>query len=426
MGREIGLTDAKVAGLKSPPGKQLEVADRILPGLRVRVGSGGAKSFILRTRIDGRQVNITLGRYPALSLANARKQARDVLLDRDEGRDPAARIAHRRRSGGAGRTFADWWETWLSRMVREKMRSAPEVERLGRNYILPLFGKRPVDKITRADVSRLVEAIAYGDPDRQRPRAAAIVRQTIASFYNWALPLLDNMPANPARDALRTPPSKPRERVLSEPEIRALWHACDACGWPFGSGFQLLLLTGQRRGEVFGASWAEFDGRQWTIPAERAKNGRAHMVPLPKAAVKILSALPRIGGTDLLFPALQQAKAAEDRPRRPVSGFSRVAARIDRKMQEEMARLADPGADVPEIAPWVIHDLRRTAATGMQRIGIRLEVVEAVLNHVSGTRAGLVGVYQRHDFAEEKADALESWAAEVARIVAGRQSGRGR
>ena len=245
--------------------------------------------------------------------------------------------------------------------------------------------------------------MTFRNPDRPTPRAGRSAHQQLSAFYTWALPKLDRLPGNPCRDAGRPALAAPRERFLADDEIREFWRATETLGWPFGPGFQLLLLTAQRRGEVFGAQWAEMDleKRLWTIPGARAKNGKENAVPLSEAVIAILSALPRFDGADLLFPARRSTDSR-------CTGMSRAAARLRKAMGDG--------------AHFTLHDLRRTAATGMQRVGIKLEVVEAVLNHVSGSRAGIVGVYQRHAFADEKRHALKAWAAEVERAVASRSA----
>jgi integrase len=185
--------------------------------------------------------------------------------------------------------------------------------------------------------------------------------------------------------------------VLSNDELKSLWKAVEAERDPWRTALKLLILTGQRREEVLSADWKEFDLRKrvWTIPAARAKNGKAHVVPLSGAVVKLLEALPSRAGR--LFP-------------RGTGIVSRAAKRI-----------RDAMGDVPH---WTWHDLRRTVATGLQRLKVRLEVTEAILNHVSGSRAGIVGVYQRHDWAQEKREALSKWAQAVDRIVSEKQPKR--
>ena len=197
-----------------------------------------------------------------------------------------------------------------------------------------------------------------------------------------------------------------RERVLSDEELVAIWVATKDPS-AYNAIVRMLMLTGQRREEVTAITWDEIapDVSTWTIPASRAKNGVAHIVPLSRQAQATLGPAPRIqrdaaaDEPELVFPGL----------RGPFKGFSKAKESLDK----------DSGVKV-----WRLHDLRRTMATGLQKLGVRLEVTEAVLNHVSGSRAGIVGVYQRHEWTDEKRAALNAWGAHVEAIVEGRELGR--
>lgn len=191
--------------------------------------------------------------------------------------------------------------------------------------------------------------------------------------------------------------------MLSEEEIGALWHVLEGEGKPFGPAIKLLLLTGQRRNEAFDADRAEFDSaaKLWTIPRERAKNGATHLVPLTPAALLIVTELLKDKRSDKLLPARGNCDMSP-------SGFSKAMRRIRQALEERM------GHAVPH---WTLHDLRRTLATGLQRLGVRLEVTEAVLNHLSGSRSGIVGVYQRHNYFHEKKSALSAWEREMKRLA---------
>jgi integrase len=202
---------------------------------------------------------------------------------------------------------------------------------------------------------------------------------------------------NPCTDVKAPTAEKSRDRILSDDELRAILQACDQLNEPFGALIKLLTLTAQRRDEVGQMTWREvdIDARLWTIPKERAKNGIAHDVPLSDSAVKVLAGVRRIASSrGLVFTTTGETQ---------VSGFSKAKKRLD--------------AAVPSAPPWVLHDLRRTAASGMARLGVNLPVVEKVLNHTSGSFGGVAGVYQRHHFADEKRAALEAWAAHVETIV---------
>lgn len=406
MAGAVGLTDAKIKGLRAPDAGRIEVADKVVSGLRIRVGTSGAKTFILRKRIGGRIANVTVGRFhdQRFTLTDARKKARTLLNDIEGGGDPRAET--RRTTGAGAGTVRALFDDY--KKAKAGKRSISEIERIFNKYVLPEIGDRLADSINRADVTRLIDGVATGGA-KPTPVMARAVAAQLSAFYSWAMPRLHRLEVNPCRDAGKPDKPKARERVLSNDELRALWEVLEGEGMPWGPAVKLLILTGQRRDEVFSADRSEFDleAKLWTIPGERAKNGKAHLVPLSNAAVAILEAVPVVDGSAKLFPSRAD-------PERGASGFSRALSRIIADMGKAMSGDDDNPATVEH---FTLHDLRRTLATGMQRLGVRLEVTEAVLNHVAGSRGGLVGVYQRHEFLEEKRHALNAWAAEVERIV---------
>jgi integrase len=395
MAAAVGLTDSKIKALRPPESGQVEYADALVPGLRLRVGSSGTKTFILRKRVRGRSCNLTLERYHErrFTLADARKKARALLSDIEAGAEPRPR--------GRGRHVAQSASTVEAlfndyRAAKAGRRSIREIERIFRKYVIPEFGGRLADSITRADITRLVDSISA------RTMARAVGAQ-LSAFYSWAMPRLDRLESNPCRDAWKPPKPPARDRVLSDEEIKAVWKASIEEPVPFGPGIRLLLLTLQRRDEVFSANVGEFDLRKglWTIPGSRAKNGVVHIVPLSAAALTEIEPLIGDRKDGKLFPA-------RGRAHHPASGFSKSWARVRESVEKQLGR---------PVERFTMHDLRRTGATGLQRLGIRLEVTEAVLNHVSGSRGGIVGVYQRHHFTNEKRHALTEWAGELHRIV---------
>lgn len=391
----VGLTDAKIKGLKAPETGQVEYADSLVPGLRLRVGLSGAKTFILRKRVGGRARNLTLDRYHErrFTLSDARKKARALISDIEAGAEPQPR-GRSRKTGETTGTVKSLFEDY--KKAKANLRSIAEVKRIFEKYVIPEIGGRLADSVTRADITRLIDGIAA------QSMARAVAAQ-LSAFYSWAMPRLDRLESNPCRDAWKPPKAPSRDRVLSDEEIKALWKASLDEPVPFGPGIRLLLLTLQRRDEVFSADVAEFDlnSATWTIPAARAKNGVVHIVPLSVAALAEVKSLIGDRRDGKLFPARGRAEHAP-------SGFSRSWARIREAVETELKR---------PVERFTMHDLRRTGATGMQRLGIRLEVTEAVLNHVSGSRGGIVGVYQRHHFTEEKREALRLWAQDVAKLI---------
>ena len=219
-------------------------------------------------------------------------------------------------------------------------------------------------------------------------------------MFNWAIER-DIIASSPCAGVKPPTPEQSRDRVLSDDELGNVWRAAHQLGGPFGALVELLILTGQRRDEVARMAWGEvdLDAQLWTLPKERSKNGRPHDVALSAPAVAILNSLPRIGDS---FVLTTDGKSA-------ASNYSASKRKLDKLLP----------ADMP---PWWLHDLRRTVASGMARLGINLPVIEKILNHSSGSFGGIVGVYQRHDFADEKRHALERWGAHVADLVTGGRS----
>ena len=213
--------------------------------------------------------------------------------------------------------------------------------------------------------------------------------------------------SRPLRAPSFDPPAeeKSRDRILDDDELKLVWQAAEGDVSPFGPLIKILILTGQRLNEVGEMRWDELDFQKkvWTLSGERVKNGERHEVPLSEAAVEILTALPRIKSTrGYVFTTGRDAA---------VSGYSRAKTRLD----ATVAAALPEGSKPPE--HWTFHDLRRTMASGMARLGIALPVIEKILNHTSGTFRGIVGVYQRHSYADEKRAALDRWAAHVGAVV---------
>lgn len=395
MARSPALTDVKIKALKAPASGQLEVPDGDVPGLRLRVGTTGVKTFILRKRFGAAVKNMTLGRYgPRFGLADARRKARTLISDLEAGKAPPT--PQRGVSATVG-TIKGMLPEYLA--SKAGLRSHREIKRVLETYVLPALGDRLADSITRGEVTRLVDEIAATAPVQARA-----VHAQLSSFYRWALPRLDGLETNPCRDAGRPRKPVPRDRVLTDEELRALWHAADEAGSPWGPATKLLILTGARRSEVFEADRSEFDlkAKEWTVPAARAKNGVPHLIPLSPAALAVLKAIPAVKGSTKLFPA-------RGNPENGPSGIT--------KAQLRLRTAVDKALDRETSERWTFHDLRRTVATGLQRLGVRFEVTEAVLNHVSGARGGVAGVYQRHDWKAEKWAALHKWAQRIEEMV---------
>jgi integrase len=287
---------------------------------------------------------------------------------------------------------------FIERHAKAKTRDWRETERLLMKEVVGAWKGRRLSEIDRADVHRLLDAIV----DRGAPVGANRVFAQLRKLCKWAVSR--GIIARSPCDGVERPSAETaRDRMLSDDELRLLWRGAEQVGWPFGDLTRLLILTGQRRSEVAGMTWDELDltARTWTVPAARAKNGREHQVPLSAPVMTILETLPRVGSTYVFT-----TNGATS-----VSGFSRGKARLDAAL-----KAANDGA---AIEPWTLHDIRRSVASGLAGVGVNLPVIERLLNHVSGSFAGIVGVYQRHDFADATRDAMTRWGRHIEALAAG-------
>lgn len=401
------FTDLSVQALKPDPAKRREVPDPGQPGLYVVIQPSGVKSWCVRYRQNDRPRKLTLGRFPALGLAEARKMTAKALERIERGADPATeKAATRRETGAAGHRRSDTVAALVADYMKRRangLRSAGEIQRTFDRDVLPVIGARPVASVTRRELIELLDSIV----DRPAPVLANRTYAALRTMFTWAVGR-DWIDASPMTGVPKPAKERARDRVLSPDEIRWFWTATAAMAFPFGDLFRVCLLTGQRVGEVIGMSRDELDGATWIIPGERAKNGEEHTVPLTEPVLDIIRSAPVIDGGELVFTTNGVT---------PVSGRSKAKARLDRLMAEAAEKEA---GEPVEIDRFTIHDLRRTAASGMAELRIAPHVCEAVLNHRSGTVSGVARVYNRHDYADEKCEALEAWANRLASIVDGR------
>jgi integrase len=392
----VKLTTLGVANAKAPAKGRIEYWDATLPGFGLRVTNKGARSWTVLYRFRGQLRRVTLGSYPALSLADARDRARDVLQSIEKGTDPAtAKAEERRREGDL---FQGVIAEFVERHAKPNNRGWARQERDLRREFLPHWQNRPIGSIGRRDIVELLDKIT----DRTSPQRANRYLALIKKLFSWCAErgAIEMSPAINIK-----PPGKQisRDRVLSADEIALFWECCGEAGWPFGDLYRLLLATAQRLGEVAGATWddIDFDRAIWTVPAAVAKNGVANEVPLSPLAVNILRSAQTFGGKGYVFPALNGSG-------NPVSGFSKSKSRLDKAIAD---RRAEAGRE--PIPAWRLHDLRRSAASGMAELAIPPHVIEKCLNHISGSLAGVAGVYNRHGYLPEKRHALELWAQRI-------------
>lgn len=384
--------------------KRQEIPDDLCTGLYLVVQPTGKKSWQVRYRHGGVHRRMTLASFPTLSLAAARVRAREVMAAASEGRDPAEEV--KAAKAPKPEDDRDKIKTLIGQYDKRHLKglkSGDVVRRELDRFVVKEWGERDIHSITKRDVIDLLDGIA----DSGRVVTANRVRAYLNKFLNWAVER-DILPLSPATGVKPVAKEASRDRVLTDDEIRWFWQACEAEGFPWGPLGKVLLLTGQRLNEAAQITEGEIRGDLWHLSVDRTKNGRAHNVPLSDAVLAVLGAVERIEGKPgFIFTTTGTT---------PVSGFFKARAHLAVAM-ERLA--AEERGEAVEIPRWTFHDLRRTAATGMARLGIPVRVTEAVLNHVSGTGGGIVAVYQRHDYADEKRQALEAWGRFVLSLIDG-------
>jgi integrase len=431
------LTERKIETLPIEHGrKDRLIFDDDQRGLAVRVTASGSRTYLCQYTLHGQKWRVPLGTCSALSLSNARAAAAAIMGDVAKGSNPAA---ERKEAAAAERVkrardrltlrmlIEDWNRLHLS---GRRPRYATEAVRALHHAFAHHLDSAAED-LDRAAVVRALDALTRRRARKNAtgaglPRGAAMTGRTAAygrAAFAWAVKR-GAVHANPFADLPVAKGVAKRERVLADDEIGEIWRAATKAAAPFGQIIRLLILTGQRRGEVAGMNYREIsdDLSTWIMPGERTKNGVAHMVPLSAPAGDLLRALlPQHEGDPRREIEDRRAKGMLALPGAlgtPFAGWSKAKAALDKAISDARAKAgADAGTSPAALTPWNVHDLRRTVATGLQRLGVRLEVTEAVLNHISGSRGGIAGVYQRHDWAGEKRAALDAWAAHVLAVA---------
>lgn len=398
------LTVKAVEAMKADPAKRQEVPDPALSGLYLIVQPSGAKSWALRYRYGGKPKKLTLGKWPVMGVADARAAASESIDAVEHGNDPGAAKqrakADRRDAELSERDKIKTLVALYGKRHLATLKSGATAQRELDRHVVAEWGQRDIQDIAKRDVIELLDAIA----DSGRIVTANRVRAYLSKFFNWCVDR-DVIEVSPAMNVKAVGKEVSRDRVLSDDELRWFWLACEAERQPWGALGKVLLLTGQRLSEVTGMTDAELQGDEWHLAADRTKNKRPHMVPVTGAVRDALDAIERIDGPVGLYHTTNG--------RTPLSGFNKGRACIADRMAEIASVETGKSVVIPH---WTFHDLRRTAATTMARLGIPVRVTEAVLNHVSGTGGGIVGVYQRHDYAEEKRRALEAWAQFICQL----------
>jgi len=401
------LTTRLITSLK-PSDKRQEIPDggtKGVGGLFLIMQASGAQSWAVRGRVRGKPIKFTIGSAQVYDLGKARDEARRVLRAMKQGIDPKAErdareLAEKR--DDIANVVADF----LSRHARVRTREKTwrETERIFNAYVLPEWKGRPIQSITRRDIKTLIESKA-----RTAPSQANQILSAIKTLFSWCVKE-EILAVSPAAKVEKSGPKTSRDRTLDDDELKLVWEVAGDIAAPYGHIFRLLILLATRKSDVSGMTWDEVDlaKARWALPPGRTKNHRRHVVPLSDQALALLAELAEKThdkGHGQVFTCNGHLGPVA------VSSFSRAKRELDDRIT------ARNGV---ALKPWTIHDIRRTVATGLQRLGIRLEVSEAVLNHASGSISGVAAVYHRHSFDIEKRQALDAWSKHVETVVCGK------
>jgi integrase len=380
----MDLTAATVPSLKLAPGE----ADRIwfddtVPGFGLRARESGSRSWIYQYKVGAKTRRLVIGQEAAIKVARAREIASELHARVRLGGDPAAekRIKLERSAHTLGALAQKYLEQQKTELRPGSYR---EIERHLEQHAKPLHAL-PVDTIDQRTIADRLGAIAKASGAVTANR----VRATLSAMFTWAMKeglALTNPVANTNKRA-----EKPRERRLSDAELRLVWLSLGDN--QYGAIIKLLMLTGQRVNEIAGLRWSEidFDRRVISLPGERTKNGRPHDIPMATTARHLLKSQARVADRDFVF-----GKPGAG----PFSGLSRCKDALDKRIAE---------LNASPLPAWVHHDIRRSVATGMANIGIQPHVIEAILNHVSGHKSGVAGIYNLASYEKEKAQAVALW-----------------
>ena len=393
----------RTIGKIQPKANRFEVPDKVLPGLYLIVQPSGFKSWAVRTRIDRRPVKLTLRDVPATDLVAARAAAREALEAAQAA--PVPTVASPPLALPAPEAAAllpvqvvpaqplalpapgvnlvrDVWADYLRLHLEPNAPASVKKYKSSMGHVLPRWNDRPVGEIRRRDVIEVTDAALARGPEARNTTIVAL-----SSFFQWCL----------SRDLVETSPvtvkktkQEDRERVLTDAEIKTFWNGCAELGPIFGPLFQLLLLTGCRRDEVAAMERAEINGDVWSIPGSRTKNGQPLDVHLTPQALATLALMPHVEGCAFVFTTNGRTYS---------TGFSKAKTALDK---------------LAPIVDYTLHDLRRTFATGLAKLGVIGPTIERCLNH---TVPGVAGIYNRYEYAPEMAAAWKLWSDHVANIV---------
>lgn len=379
---KVELKAATVRHAKAAPGERLELWDTLRPGFGLRVTDRGNKTYFVTYRLHGRKVRQTLGEAGTLTLGEARQAARDAIAAARNGQDPRTPVT-------GPSTFADLCDRFLRLYAEPRLRpsSLKDVRRAIEKGLKPEFGHRAPDTITRSDVVKLLDGIAA-----RAPYTANRTRAVLSKVYKWAM-ARGEVEHSPVSGVEPPGAEKKRDRTLTDKELARVWHGAEGLPPVFRDFFRVLILTGQRRGQVAGMRWQDLDlkAKLWHVPADDMKSGRPHTVPLSAPAANMLADRPRSKGCEFVFTTTGKT---------PISGFSKAKTALE---------------TASKVSGWRIHDLRRTVATGLASVSIPGAVIAKVLDHADHS---VTAIYNRYDYLPEKRMALDKWARHVTGLKA--------
>lgn len=383
---KVSLTDAKIKNLKPSKDKQYEIWDEKISGFGCRVSSKGSRSFVLVYRLNGRSRRLTLGQYPSLSLSEARKLAQKAKSEIVHGIDPAEKKQTKK---DKTYNFERVVNQFIELYAKPRNKSWYETQRILNTDFVKHWRNRDIRELTKSEVNKILDKIA-----RKYPSAANHAFRAINKMFNWCVER-DLLTSSPCQGLSLPCPLVKRDRVLSDVEFIKIWKAAEDMSYPYGKLIQILMLTGQRRGEVSSMRWEDlkFDEGIWVIPADLNKSAKQHIVPLTKDVIKIILSIRKIDD-NWLFPARGSNK--------PISGFSKWKKKLNKRS---------------DTSDWTVHDIRRTVTTGMAKLKIPPHIIEKVLNHSTGSLGGVAGIYNKYEYLDEMREALSLWEIQVSKVT---------
>ena len=383
MSNEINFTDAWLRKLK-PPVERDDFRDRGTRGLQLRSSPSGVKTFSFVFRLGSKMGRATLGRYPDIDLKLARSKADEFRKLVSQGIDP--RSEKRTKRSLQEMTVELMANDFIQTYAKPKNSSWKQAESNLRLYLTDYYGARPISEITRADIHQILDDLISRNKQTAANRALAHIRK----FFGWLVErgYLDHSPADHIKPRHK---ERERDRVLSDMEIKSIWIAAEAMSGPYSAWLKLLLLCGQRRVETASMRRSQIIEGNWHLSATDTKNKQSHIIPLPKQAQSLVGLLLEQKGDSLI----KSGRNGDNH----INGFSKAKLQMDR---------------LSEVEDWKFHDIRRTFATNLTKLGVDRLILQKIINH---SESGVTQIYDRYSYMKEKREALQKWADRLDEII---------